>query len=497
MLTDWYDYKSHCEITGTSQSGKSKFAEWCMREHVIEGNGFCLLDWHGTLYQAVLDYLAYLPTGQPVYLLNPSDPQFITPFNPFRFRKGSVSAHVDRMSDTILKPWGNDPNLMPTYERIVKMVLSLAAVSGEPIHHCAKLLEYPKKELREWAIAVIENDTVKQNWKQLQYLSLLRNGYERYLRQVESTQNRLARFVESDSVKLFTGLPGGIHIDDIVDKEAILLVNLKPSYYLSAEAGRTFAALLLSEFLHSALNHTDEERPYFLYLDECQNYLTTDAGQILDQVLKTGLRLTLIHHHAGQFHHNPALLDSLDMNAQIKVIFGGLTPTQAKMAAETLFFPELNKRWKKDDKVHYVTDHYEDSFETVTDTEGEFGSSHAVTSGSRLIPSVERIVDGQEDWTYEEKLSQLAERLTSLPRQHCYVKLPNGTLEREVPWVEPVLLDSDDMIRFMQTLPNQIPLQDAERILKEQERAFLERSKSYESRGARPKKRPPTLHEQG
>jgi hypothetical protein len=510
VLPEWFNYRTHAVAKGTTQSGKSKFAEHCMREHVLQANGFCLLDWHGTLYDGILEYLAYLRPQQPVILINPSQPDFITPFNPFRLvEPDEVTAHAGRLADVLVKSWGAaNTNELPTYERVVKMVITFAAVSGEPLHHCARLLEMPKKEHREYAISIIEDDYIKQQWKQLQYIK----SFKDWVHEVQSTQNRLARFVGSKGVKLFTGLPGeGLRVDDAIERGAILLVNLKPSGNLSAESGKVFAGLLLSEFLNAALRHTDRERPYFLYCDEAQNYLTPDAAGILDQVVKAGLRVTLLHHHEGQFYGNVPLIESIRTNARIKLIFGGLTPAAAKESAEELFLPELNERWKKDDKVHYITQYDEEQYETITDsstsssssgTIGETetqssgdGSSHSVQYGSRLRPRVERIVDGQEDWSHEEKISKLAERLTALSPRHCYVKLPDRTYAWEVPWVEPVLLSPDTVLEFIKTIPS-TPLHEAEEIIRQEEARFLKRTNEYERGGSRPKKKPPTLHPQ-
>jgi hypothetical protein len=502
MLPDWFPYSTHATVTGSSQLGKSKFLEHSMREHAIARNGFCLIDWHGTLYQAVLNFLAFARPDRPIYLLNPSQPTYVRPFNPFALPEwGDVSAHVTRLADVIVKPWGaENTNELPTYERIVKMVLTFMAVSGEPLHHGAKLLELPKKELREYAISCIEDDYTKQQWKQLQYIHTFRE----WVREVESTQNRLGRFIGSRSVKLFTGLRSeAIDIGKIIRERAILLVNLKPSPMLPDESGRVFAALLLSEFLHHALNHTDEEQPYFLYLDEAQNYLTGDAAKILDQVLKTGLRLTLAFHHKGQFHDNLHLQQSLETNAKIKVIFGGLPAYEAKAVAEDLFMAELNERWIKEIRYRTVTEHYLESYDTDSRTEthlpgDETSSSTSSSSSTRWVPSTRQEEAGKDEWSRDEKVSKLAQRLMSLPRQHCYVKLPDRTFEYPVPTVKEYLLNPDTVLRFEEALQRTaIPLHEADELLRREERIFLERGKEYESRGGRPKKRPARLHPQG
>ena len=204
MLQEWFDHRTHCSAMGTSQSGKSKFCDYCFREHIIAGNGCCLVDWHGTLYESVLTFLSVVQPSRPVILINPSDPRFIRPFNPFAMPAGGeVTSHAARLTDVLVKPWGaENTNELPTYERVVKMVLTYMAVTGAPLHLAARLFELPQKKLRESAVSAIHDDYIKQQWTQFQYIHSLTE----WRKQVESTQNRLARFIGSRSVKLFTGL---------------------------------------------------------------------------------------------------------------------------------------------------------------------------------------------------------------------------------------------------------------------------------------------------
>src|SRR2546425_12480754 len=76
---------THLHVIGGSGTGKSKFLEWLIRKDIRAGQGFCLIDWHGTLYQDVLNYCSWLDIGlnndfRSLILLNPSHPDFITGF---------------------------------------------------------------------------------------------------------------------------------------------------------------------------------------------------------------------------------------------------------------------------------------------------------------------------------------------------------------------------------------------------------------------------------
>jgi hypothetical protein len=170
----------------------------------------------------------------------------------------------------------------------------------------------------------------------------------------------------------------------------------------------------------------------------------------------------------------------------------------AKRAAEQFFIDQLNRRWWKDDKWTLVTDTFEMPAGSVTDTEGDHGRSKAVTQTTRLESSQRFVKNGQEDWSREEKVSHVAARFLSLKTGECYINLPDRTYRYEVPFVRRYLPNPDTVLRFMQDLTKSyIPLHEAEIILKEKERAFLERSNGFERGPGRPKKKPAYLHPQG
>src|ERR1044072_9223434 len=101
---------THMHVIGGSGKGKSKFLEWMIGRDIREGNGLCLIDWHGTLYNDVVRHCGFQNVGLPVdfrsvVLLNPSQSDFITGFNPFVAGAGDVSVQVSRRVDATIRPW--------------------------------------------------------------------------------------------------------------------------------------------------------------------------------------------------------------------------------------------------------------------------------------------------------------------------------------------------------------------------------------------------------
>ena len=72
-LPDWAR-ATHLQVVGASGTGKTKFLEHLIREDILAGNGFCLLDPTGNLYH---DLLRWAETKgflgrKPLHLFDPA-----------------------------------------------------------------------------------------------------------------------------------------------------------------------------------------------------------------------------------------------------------------------------------------------------------------------------------------------------------------------------------------------------------------------------------------
>jgi hypothetical protein len=365
---------THSHIIGGSGTGKSKFLEWMIQKDLREGHGLCVIDWHGTLYQDLLTYCAHLDIGldndfRSLILLNPSDPQFITGFNPFMNEGRDVSVQVSNRVDTIRKVWGmNDPNQAPTFERVCRTVFTFAVEHRQTLPIASLLLDYDKPELRKYASQMLMDTTAKGVVREWQMIKTLHDWQVETL----STDNRFNRFVGSLSMRRFLGLvERNINLREIMDEQKILLINLGSSDNLDQDSARAFAAMFLREFFDTAMRRAQEARrlgrepeTFVLYLDEFQEYITEDIAAMLDQVRKGGLHLVLAHQHLSHLQKQPTLLDSVLTNARIRAVFGGLPYESAVLLANEMFLPDLNTRQIK--KAYYHTIHlYQKEIETA------------------------------------------------------------------------------------------------------------------------------------
>ncbi len=488
------DRETHTHVIGSSGSGKSKFLESMMRSDIQSQQGFCLIDPHGSLYRDVLNFCSHRVSRREIVLLDLSDPKSIVGFNPFRKSAGDISTQAGSRISATMHAWGvANADQTPTLERTLRLIYTVLLEQNLPFHFAQFLIDFNSHEIRKHLIEKIESPLIRREWEELQELKP-----KDWRSEILSVKNRLFRLLTSKTLTRFFNSSGGvIDIADIIEKGKILLVNLAPSDHLSAENARVFGALLVNEFFEVARRRIAAPgrtlKPYYLYLDEFQTFVSLDITAMLDQVRKYKLFTVLAHQRFGQLDEN--LSDAVLTNCRIKAVFGGLPVEMAKMMALELFIGELDpqkvkvaiyqtKFWPQysRDKVYsrsWSTGHSHGEGQNVASgyssasTAGEFfqpqdwfGDALAGTTASLVHGSssahghhtnttrFEGDADGEADvpimlpvpfqelssvqyFSTEEQLIQLTAALKEQFGRHCFIKIHHQkTQPMRVPFVE-------------------------------------------------------------
>jgi hypothetical protein len=133
---------THMHIIGSSGTGKSRFLEYLCREAFFREPGFAVIDWHGTLYSNLLEHFARFWPSRPIYLLDPSCGNYITPYNPFMRTTKNVGATASHFVKTTVKAWGSEgTNQTPQIEQVAGMLFQFALASGETLPNAHLLLQ--------------------------------------------------------------------------------------------------------------------------------------------------------------------------------------------------------------------------------------------------------------------------------------------------------------------------------------------------------------------
>lgn len=495
------DRETHMHIIGSSGSGKSKFLEHLMRQDLLNHQGFCLIDPHGSLYRDVLDFCAYKVISRDIILLNLSEPKPVVGFNPFqRLEAGDVSVQVGRRISATMHAWGvENSDETPTLERTLRLIYTVLLEQNLPFHLAQFLIDFNSGEIRDTFIKKIQSGLIRREWQELQELKP-----RDWRAEVLSAKNRLFRLLTSKTLaRFFNASSNNLNIAEIIEKGKVLLVNLAPSDDLADENARVFGALLVNEFFEVAQRRSSRAglklKPYHLYLDEFQTFVSIDIVKMLDEARKRKVFTILAHQRFGQLDED--LMDAVLTNCRIKAVFGGLPVEMAKMMAQELFIGQLDpkkikvaiyqtKFWPKyaRDKV------YTESWSTGTSSgEGEnlasglssaevagqffqpqdwfsealVGSSVTATAGLSsvrgqhtnrtdfqgdaggvadvpiLLPVPFQELSGVQYYSPEEQLVELTAALKEQFQRHCFIKIQDQkTQPMRVPFVESYFIPS-------------------------------------------------------
>src|ERR1700730_869969 len=370
------DRKIHMHVIGSSGSGKSKFLEWMIRGDLKNRQGFALLDPHGTLYADVVKFCAHHVLERDIILLTLPAPDSIVVFNPFRkATDSSVAVQVDRRIAATMHAWNvESTDQTPTLERTLRLIYTVMIDQNLGLPQIQHLVDFHGGEIRAHLIEQLQTPLIAKEWHELQQLKA-----REWRDEILSAKNRLFLFLTSPSLTRFMGLPNRtLDLTTIMDQGKVLLVNLAPSDELSEENARVFGALLVNEFFECARRRRKDAcgrdpKPYYLYMDEFQNFVSLDITDMLDQVRKFGLFTVLAHQRFGQLNEN--IIDAVLANCRIKAVFGGLPTSSARLMAEELFIRDLDAK-----KIKVAV--YQTKFWPEYSRDKVYTSGHSHTSAS-------------------------------------------------------------------------------------------------------------------
>ena len=377
---------THMHVIGASGRGKSKFLEHLIREDIRQGNGLCLIDPHGYLYEDLLPWIEVRGffDRRKITLLEPTLEGWTFGFNPLDFGARSpdeLTCSVDAMVKVCAQVWGGeDMTQTPLLKRVLRSVFYALATKRLTLLEALALTNHEHAEVRRYLTRDLADYVFADQWQKFNVL-----GFREFEEQFGSTNNRLMEFLAAEIVRNIIGQQELVlDFRRAMDEGHIILVNLASRGRLSHDNARLLGALMTNDLFLKAQRRSAGSRPFYFYIDECSLFVNEDIADILDQARKFGLHLVLAHQHLSQLRKASETVYSAVMtNAQTKVVFGGLSAEDAEIMARAVFMGE----YKLDEaKYHYdtyaVTGHVRTWLAQHSSGTGFFSGSSSGLSGS-------------------------------------------------------------------------------------------------------------------
>jgi hypothetical protein len=388
------DRATHFYVIGATGTGKTKFLEFLIQQDIEKGNGFGVIDPHGDLIESVKGFLACEwgkeRISEKVVLIDPVDPQFTVTFNPLeRLPNTSIPEQVGELISAFKKIWADSWGVR--MEDLMRNSLIALGEAGFSLSDLSPFLN--NRVFRNIILEKVTHPIAKDYFRRFE--TLTDRGQITW---IEPIMNKINAFFSDERIRqMFSSNTNSFNLREVMDNRKILLVKLnKGKLKGSADL---LGSLLMSMIQVAAFSRSElpqqKRVPFYLYIDEFQNFASENFAVILSEARKYGLSLIMAHQTLSQI--SDALRGLILGNTGVQTYFRMNRQDSSLLAKE--------------------------SFEY---------SGYEVKTMSNMSPKF---------WSYAEEWEHKTEELQNLPPRFCYVKhkIDGGmiqlqTVEIEPPW---------------------------------------------------------------
>lgn len=296
------DRSRHVYVIGQTGAGKSGLLELLALSDIFYNQGYCIVDPHGDF---AIDNLRFVPESRikDVVYFNPADTAFPVAFNPLEVTDLAKKPNVCSEVIGVLKRMFGD-SWGPRLEHILRY--TLLALLDRPE---ATLLDISRlltdKDFRKETLDYCSDVTVLQFWKH----EFGQWNDKQVNESIAPVLNKVGAFTANPIIRNIIGQSkSSFDIRKIMDEGKILVVNLSKGL-IGEDNAAILGAFIVTKVQLAAMSRSDipnvaDRRPFYLYVDEFQNFATDSFAVILSEARKYGLNLTVANQYVAQMTDN-------------------------------------------------------------------------------------------------------------------------------------------------------------------------------------------------
>ncbi|MCI5050849.1 MAG: type IV secretion system DNA-binding domain-containing protein [Candidatus Pacebacteria bacterium] len=301
----------HTHIIGATGVGKSTLIANMLIEDMKRGNGCTLFDPHGDIVE---DVLMRIPENRKndVIIIDPSDSEYAIGFN---LLGASTDAEKIVLSSDLVSSfkrhataWGD--NMSAVLSNAINTFLE-SSRGGTLIELKRFLLE---DSFRNEFLTSVEDPSIHYYWN---------NEYAMVRKGIAPLLTRIDTFLRPKILRYILAQTKGVDFRACIEEKKIVLIKLSQGL-IGEENSFLLGSIFLSKFNQVAQGRQSlpksERHPYYIYLDEFQNFITPSITRILSGARKYGLGLVLAHQELAQIDGTQTL-NSVISNTYIRICF--------------------------------------------------------------------------------------------------------------------------------------------------------------------------------
>ena len=301
----------HAHIIGATGVGKSTLIANMMIEDMNTGNGCALFDPHGDIVE---DILLRIPEHRKndVIVIDPSDEKYSIGFN---LLGATTDAEKIVLSSDLVSSfkrhataWGD--NMSAVLSNAINTFLE-SSRDGTLIELKRFLLE---ESFRRDFLTSVDDPSIHYYWN---------NEYAMVSKRIAPLLTRIDTFLRPKVIRYMISQTGGVDFKTCIEEKKIVLIKLSQGL-IGEENSFLLGSIFLSKFNQVAQGRQSlpksQRHPYYIYLDEFQNFITPSITRILSGARKYGLGLVLAHQELGQID-DTKILNSVISNPFTRICF--------------------------------------------------------------------------------------------------------------------------------------------------------------------------------
>ena len=295
------DRMQHMYVVGKTGTGKSEFLKDLVMQDIKKGDGVCFIDPHG---DAVEELLLLIPPerAEDVIYFNPSDTERPMGLNLLEARtedeKHFAATAVINMMYKLFDPYKTGI-VGPRFEHAVRNAM-LTAMSEDGSTFVEVMRILTDSRFVQELLPKVTDPIVRRYWTD----QIAQTADFHKSEVLDYITSKFGRFVTNKMIRNIIGQSqSSFSFRDVMDSGKILFINLSKGT-IGEENSSFLGLVLVPRILMAAMSRTDipkeERRPFYLYVDEFQNFATPDFAVILSEARKYSLALCVANQFIGQ-----------------------------------------------------------------------------------------------------------------------------------------------------------------------------------------------------
>jgi ABC-type multidrug transport system fused ATPase/permease subunit len=305
-LTD-DDRSRHVYLIGQTGSGKTTIIYHMAKDDIGKGRGLAVIDPHGDLAEDLLNTVPEARAGDLIYF-NPFDVKFPIGINLLELSPCADEDDLELEKELVCE------GIVSIFRRVffhdeltdahrIEYILRNTIYTAFTIENCTIFTVYDllnDANFRKSALKGLRDENLINFWKN----EFGKAGDWQHVKMVGGVTAKIGRFLFSPIARrILEQSKSTINFDEIMDKQKIMICNLAEGR-LGEDTSMLLGATIIAKFQQATVRRARQElsnrKPFYLFVDEFQNFATSSFTKLLSGGRKFGLRITIAEQSTAQ-----------------------------------------------------------------------------------------------------------------------------------------------------------------------------------------------------